>query len=407
MSVVVANGMPRTLRRERAESLRPAARVWLNWSWVSILSALGLSLLGVAAIATTDPELAPKQLVFLGVGLLAGAVVGAQHWRWMRRAAWVLFALNIALLVFILIPGVPESIVRTRNGARRWISLGVTDIQPSELVKLTWILAMAAWLRSAPAVRRFGGVVAAFVITAVPVGLIILQPDLDSAVLFLPTLLVMLAAAGARLRHLAAVVAIGLVLAPASYPFLYPHQKDRIVALIKQVSGDERVNQGIGYQSSRAKTLVGAGGVAGVGAEEAGPLIRFNRLPEAHNDMIFAVIVCRWGFLGGVLLWLLALAYGFGCLMVALRAGSGFGRLVAVGIGCFVFLQLAVNTAMTIGMLPVTGMTLPFVSYGGSSLISLWVATGVLFAVASRRGRGFDGAEAAGSGATARDEREG
>lgn len=407
MSVVVANGLPRSLRRERAEVARPVARVWLNWGWLPLLAALGLSLMGVAAIGTTEPELAPKQLAFLGVGLLAAAVVGAQHWRWMQRAAWVLFVLNALLLVFILVPGVPESIVRTRNGARRWINLGVTDIQPSELIKLTWILAMASWLRVTPFVRRFGGVVMTFVVTAVPVALIVLQPDLDSAVLFVPTLMVMLAAAGARMRHLVAVVVIAVVLAPACYPFLYPHQKDRIVALVKQVSGDERVDQGIGYQSSRAKTLAGAGGLAGVGREEAGTLIRYNKLPEAHNDMIFAVIVCRWGFLGGVALWLMGAVYAFGCFMIALRSGTMFGRLVAVGAGMFVFVQLAVNTAMTIGLLPVTGMTLPFVSYGGSSLISLWITTGVLFAVASRRGRGFEGAEAAGSSSTSRSDAEG
>jgi rod shape determining protein RodA len=106
--------------------------------------------------------------------------------------------------------------------------------------------------------------------------------------------------------------------------------------------------------------------------------------------MIFSVIVCRWGFLGGMLLWLLGAAYAFGAFMVGLRAGTMFGRLVAVGIGSMVFLQLLVNTAMTIGLLPVTGMTLPFVSYGGSSLVALWLTTGVLFSIASRRTRGFD-----------------
>ena len=106
--------------------------------------------------------------------------------------------------------------------------------------------------------------------------------------------------------------------------------------------------------------------------------------------MIFAVIVCRWGLLGGLALWALAAIYAFGAFMVGVRAGTMFGRLVAVGIGAMVFLQLMVNTGMTIGVLPVSGMTLPFVSYGGSSLVCLWITTSVLFAVASRRSRGFD-----------------
>ena len=111
--------------------------------------------------------------------------------------------------------------------------------------------------------------------------------------------------------------------------------------------------------------------------------------------MVFAVVCCRWGMLGGLAVWILGVAYAFGAYMVAQRAGSAFGRIAAIGIGTMVFLQLSVNTAMTIGLLPVTGMQLPFVSYGGSSLVSLWLTTGVLFAIASRRGRGFDREQAA------------
>ncbi|MFM8641781.1 MAG: FtsW/RodA/SpoVE family cell cycle protein, partial [Phycisphaerales bacterium] len=217
-----------------------------------------------------------------------------------------------------------------------------------------------------------------------------LQPDLDSALLFLPCLGVMLVAAGARIKHLAIIAALGLALAPLSYPFLKPHQRDRIQAMVAQVTGDTRVNDGIGFQGSRAITLAASGGVAGLGREEASTLIRFNRLPEEHNDMIFVVIACRWGLLGGLAVWVLGAAYAFGAYMVASRAGTAFGRLAAVGIGSMVFLQLSVNTAMTIGLLPVSGMTLPFVSYGGSSLVCLWMTTAVLFSIASRRPRGFD-----------------
>ena len=390
MTVLVSNSLPRSLRRERAADTRASSRTWAHWAWLPVAAALGLSLLGIAAIGTTEPALAKRQFGFLIVGMLAATFVGAQHWRWMRTWAWVLFAVNLAFLVFILVPFVPDSIVRPRNGARRWINLGSLDFQPSELVKLTWVLAMAAWLRTTATVKRLAGVLATIVVTAVPMALILLQPDLDSAVLFGPTLLVMLLAAGARLRHLAIIACVAVVLAPCSYPLLKKHQRDRIDALIAQAMGDTRVNDGIGFQANRAVTLAGAGGIAGNGKDAAGTLIQYNRLPEEHTDMIFAVITCRWGFLGGMLLWTLGAAYAFGAFMVGLRAGTMFGRLVAVGIGGMVFLQLLVNTGMTIGLLPVTGMTLPFVSYGGSSLVALWVTTAVLFSVASRRSRGFD-----------------
>ncbi|MFM9098095.1 MAG: FtsW/RodA/SpoVE family cell cycle protein [Phycisphaerales bacterium] len=390
MTVLVSNSLPRSLRRERASATRTPARIWANWAWLPVAAALGLSLLGIAAIGTTEAGLARRQLGYLIVGLVMATAVGAQHWKDLRRWAWVLLAINAAALLFVLLPWVPESVVRPRNGARRWINVGSVDMQPSELVKLTWVLAMAAWMQAAPSVRRLSGVAAAIAVTLVPVGLIAMQPDLDSALLFLPCLGVMLVAAGARIKHLAIIAVLGLALAPLSYPFLKPHQRDRIQAMVAQVTGDTRVNDGIGFQGSRAITLAASGGLAGLGREEASTLIRFNRLPEEHNDMIFVVIACRWGLLGGLAVWVLGAAYAFGAYMVASRAGTAFGRLAAVGIGSMVFLQLSVNTAMTIGLLPVSGMTLPFVSSGGSSLVCLWMTTAVLFSIASRRPRGFD-----------------
>lgn len=390
MTVLVSNSLPRSLRRERASATRTPARIWANWAWLPVAAALGLSLLGIAAIGTTEAGLARRQLGYLIVGMVMATAVGAQHWKDLRRWAWVLLAINAAALLFVLLPWVPESVVRPRNGARRWINVGSVDMQPSELVKLTWVLAMAAWMQAAPSVRRLSGVAAAIAVTLVPVGLIAMQPDLDSALLFLPCLGVMLVAAGARIKHLAIIAVLGLALAPLSYPFLKPHQRDRIQAMVAQVTGDTRVNDGIGFQGSRAITLAASGGLAGLGREEASTLIRFNRLPEEHNDMIFVVIACRWGLLGGLAVWVLGAAYAFGAYMVASRAGTAFGRLAAVGIGSMVFLQLSVNTAMTIGLLPVSGMTLPFVSYGGSSLVCLWMTTAVLFSIASRRPRGFD-----------------
>jgi len=390
MSILVSNSLARGLRRERAVDTRTADREWVHWAWLPILAALGLSLIGIVAIGTTEPALAQRQFGYLIVGMLSAAFVGAQHWRWMRRWAWLLFAVNLAFLVLLLLPFVPDAIVRPRNGARRWVNIGSLDFQPSELIKLTWIVAMAAWLRTTANVKQFSGVIATIFVTLVPVAFIILQPDLDSALLFAPVLLVMLLAAGARVKHLVIIACVALVLAPCSYPVLKKHQRDRIDALIAQFVGDTRLNNGIGFQSNRAVTLASAGGLIGAGKEASGTLIHYNRLPEEHTDMIFAVISCRWGLLGGLAVWALAAAYAFGAFMVGLRAGTMFGRLVAVGIGAMVFLQLMLNTGMTIGVLPVSGMTLPFVSYGGSSLVCLWITTSVLFAVASRRSRGFD-----------------
>ncbi|MFM9144365.1 MAG: FtsW/RodA/SpoVE family cell cycle protein, partial [Phycisphaerales bacterium] len=176
MTVLVSNSLPRSLRRERASATRTPARIWANWAWLPVAAALGLSLLGIAAIGTTEAGLARRQLGYQIVGMVMATAVGAQHWKDLRRWAWVLLAINAAALLFVLLPWVPESVVRPRNGARRWINVGSVDMQPSELVKLTWVLAMAAWRQAAPAVRRLSGVAAAIAVTRVPVGLSALQP---------------------------------------------------------------------------------------------------------------------------------------------------------------------------------------------------------------------------------------
>jgi len=296
---------------------------------------------------------------------------------------------NLALLVFILIPFVPESIVRPRNGARRWINVGSLDLQPSELLKLTWIVAMAAWLRTTATVKRFGGVVAAIAVTAIPFLLIAMQPDLDSALLFWPGLMVMLLAAGARIRHLVIVACIATVLAPCSYPLLKKHQKDRIQAMIAHVVGDTRLDDGIGFQGNRSITLAAAGGVAGAGREEAGTLIRFNHLPEEHTDMVFSVVCCRWGLFGGLAVWALSAAYAFGAFMVGARAGTMFGRLVAVGLGTNFFLYVFVNVAMVTGSIPVGGVPLPLISHGGSAMLTTMLGFGVLLSVYMHRDAEF------------------
>jgi cell division protein FtsW (lipid II flippase) len=216
-------------------------------------------------------------------------------------------------------------------------------------------------------------------------GLVLIEPDLGSAMLFLPTLFAMLIAAGAKLKHLILIVVLGLAAAPAMYPLLQPHQKARIHALYYQLRGDPRHVQDIGYQGDKAMTLVGAGQVSGVGRRKAADLVTYNHLPEEHNDMVFAVISCRWGAAGALLTWGLYGVLFLGGMLTAGQCKEPFGRLVAVGIVAILFAQMTINTGMTVGLMPITGMTLPFVSYGGSSLIAVWIMVGLLLSVALRR----------------------
>ena len=371
---------------------RPRLVMMRSVGWLCVLSAALLSLLGAVAIGTVppapgEPNLAIIHLAHLVVGLIAAVAVAVPHYRVAQRVSYPLLAAVVFLLVFVLIPWVPEAIVRPRNGARRWINVLITDFQPSELAKIAWVLALASYLRYRENYRRLPGLLLPLALTFIPMGLILVEPDLGTAMLFLPTLFAMLIAAGAKLRHLAMVMLIGVSLAPAMYPLLEPHQQNRIKAMAAQVVNDDRYRNDIGFQGARAMTLAGAGRWTGVGHQHAAALITYNGLPEDHNDMIFAVVTCRWGMLGAMTVWGIFVLLCAGGLIIAAQCKDPFGRLVPVGLVAMFFSQMAINTGMSIGLVPITGMTLPFVSAGGSSLVTAWIMVGLLLNIAMCRQR--------------------
>ncbi len=372
--------------REKARPLhQPRIALW-NYGWICVGAALALSLIGYFAIeSTTRPDYAVRHAMHLAVGLLAGSLVVAPHFRIAQRLSYVFLLIVIGLLIFLLIPAVPEWIVRPRNGARRWINLYFMDFQPSELAKIAYVVSLATYLRFRSNYRTLRGLLLPLLLTFIPLVLILIEPDLGTAMLFLPTLFAMLIAAGGKIWHLVLIITLGLSLAPLTYPLLEPHQKDRIRAQWAQIQGDPQYESDIGYQGARAMTLVGAGGLTGVGKDLAADLVRYNRLPENHNDMIFAVICCRWGVLGAIGIWGLFVAFAIGGLLVAGECRDPFGRLVCVGLVTIVFVQMVINTGMTIGLLPITGLTLPFVSYGGSSMVAVWMKVGLILNIGLRR----------------------
>lgn len=358
-----------------------------NPAIICLFAGLALSIIGVLAIGTTSPSLATKQSVFLAVGLFAALVVAVPHYEWIRRLSYPFLVFIVLLLIFVLIPFVPDSIVKPVNGSRRWINVGFTVFQPSEIAKIAFVLALANYLRFRKNYRRFTGLMVPFILTFIPMGMILKEPDLGTALLFLPTLFAMLVAAGAKLKHIILIVVLGMSAAPMMYPMLKPHQKDRIVSMIGQITGDERYLDDEGYQADRAMTIVGSGLIKGAGKTLTSDLLKYNKLPEHHNDMIFAVIAARWGLLGGICVLAMYFFFMIGGVLTAAVCREPFGRLIAVGFVAIVFTQMTVNIGMTIGLLPITGMTLPFISYGGSSLVANWLMAGILFNVALRRPR--------------------
>lgn len=380
----------------------PERLVWLNPAWLALAAALGLSIMGIASISTTqevgDFALPGRQIAFALIGLfaaLAAAFIKPRTWcTW----SYSLLALAIALLLLLLIPFVPHFLVRPINGARRWINLGLTDLQPSELAKVAFVMALAAYLRYRKNYRTLTGLLAPFAIMLIPMGLVLVEPDLGTALLFPPALFAMLLAAGAKLRHLliiggcgagtALLIAVISVSAagrnPPTYPLLEKHQVDRITALMNQIRGDTRQENTINYQGLKAVRLVGAGGMNGLGADRARVIVAFNKLPLDYNDMIFAVVVNRFGFVGGALMIGLYFLFAAAMLGSAALCRDPFGRLLCVGFTAFILLQMCINMGETMGVLPITGTTLPFVSYGGSSMIVSFIMTGMVLGVALR-----------------------
>ncbi len=357
---------------------------------VAAIAAIGLAVIGLAAIATAPtPEylgdVAAKQRVFLAVAVVVMFGVAMVDYRKIGPLAYPLAALVLVVLALVMAPHMPQGLVPMRNGARRWINLGVMQFQPSDMAKIVFVLALARYLRYRENYRTLGGLLVPLVITFVPMFLILIEPDLGTAMIFLPVLFAMLLAAGAKIRHLLLIIVIGVVAMPAMYPMLKPHQKDRIVALISQMRDDPRHRQGVGFQAYKAITTAGAGGVRGYGKEQARTILRFNALPEAHNDMIFAVICARWGMVGAVAvlsLYVLLIASG---LLVASMNKDPFARLVVVGVVTIIFAQFFVSVGMTIGLLPITGIALPLISYGGSNLVINFAMIGLILNVAARR----------------------
>jgi cell division protein FtsW (lipid II flippase) len=365
--------------------------------WYALGAALGLTLLGIMAITTADPQLAPTQTRWLVISLIAMLVCLLPHPRVISYLAYPFMGIALAFLIFLVLPGVPRSIVPKVNGAQAWIDLGGMRLQPSEFAKIAFVLTLGRYLRFRDSYRTIMGLLPPFVIMVVPVGLILKEPDLGTALLFAPALFAVLVAVGAKLRHLGALFAIAAVLIainlvlvftlpPTQHPFMKVHQVARIKSMVNLIQGEANTLDDA-YQQNQAMNLVGAGQMRGFGAEQASLIVRFNYLPHDHNDMIYAVVINRWGLLGsGVLLGLYFVLIA-AMIITAARSKDPFARVACVGFAAMLFAQITINIGMNVGLLPITGITLPFVSYGGSSLMSSFMMVGLVFNFASRRSR--------------------
>lgn len=365
------------------ESLR--AHKFFKESWPALALVLLLAMVGIASLysASAGEESASrmpiyvKQFLFLVLGFLAGTLVVVVDYRRWLEYSWLLYAGCVLLLVTVLVIG------RVTSGSQRWIDLGLITVQPSELTKWALLLVITRHFQSNPSAHGYytlRDVLRPSGAALLAAALIMMEPDLGTTVLVTLISVSVLLMGGLRLRSFLKVVGLGLAALPFAWRMLADYQKRRVLTFLDP----QRDPLGAGYHVTQSKIAVGSGGLFGKGYLQ-GTQSQLHFLPEHHTDFAFSVWAEEWGFVGCVILlgaFLLLLLYG---LHVASKATDRVARLMALGVVAFFFWPVAINVAMTLGLVPVVGIALPFISYGGSSLVSSMMALGLLVNVHSRR----------------------
>lgn len=312
---------------------------------------------------------AKRQMLFAGVGIAAMVLImNVNYWTWRTHAKTILIVCFV-LLVLVLIPGVGN----VRNGSRSWIGIGAFSIQPSEFMKLAMIAFLAKYLSERQKVitsfRK--GLLPSLALVFVAFGMIMLQPDLGTGTVMMGTCVVMIFIAGARISHFASLGLLGV----AGFVGLIvsaPYRMKRITSYLDPWSDP----LGSGFQMIQSLYAIGPGGLFGLGLGQSRQ--KFFYLPEPQTDFIFAILSEELGFIGGSFVLLLFALLLWRGIRIALGAPDLYGSFLAVGIIAMVAIQVMINIGVVTGLMPVTGITLPFLSYGGSSLTLMLMAIGVL-----------------------------
>ena len=350
-------------------------KAWqIHWTFVVLIcciAAIGVTMLYSAGNGNFDPW-ASRQLVRFVAGLGALVVVVLIDIRIWLRHAYVLYLLTLALL------GVVEVAGSAGMGARRWIDLGFLTIQPSELMKLTIVLALARYFHgcSVEDVSRLRNLIVPLFIVAAPAALVTRQPDLGTALMLVFVGAGMMFLAGVRIWKFAVVGLAAVASVPVAWQFLRDYQKQRVLTFFDPESDP----LGAGYHIIQSKIALGSGGLFGKGLLQ-GTQSHLSFLPEMQTDFIFTMLAEEFGLTGGLALlalYTLILIYG---IAISARCRSQFGRLVGMGATLTFFLYVFINIAMVMGLIPVVGVPLPLISYGGTAMLTVLIGFGLLMNV--------------------------
>lgn len=354
--------------------------VWRHfdlWLTAAVLLLTGYGILAISSAITGAPafeDFPQRQIAYAVAGFILMLALASIDYRYLTSAHWYIYLILLGALILVAVTG------QINNEARRWINLGFIQIQPSELGRIFLAVTFAQFLvQREQFIGRFSNTLLALAYVGVPVLLIFIQPDLGMSVLFIVIWFTMIWVAGLPMRHFVALSAMGIVGAIAIFPFLREYQKERFTAFLDPAAVPDQA-----FNIEQALISIGSGGWLGKGYLN-GTQSQLGFLRVQHTDFIFSVIVEEMGLIFGALVVLGLISFILiRILRVANLTPDPAGRYICVGIASFLFFQTVVSVGMNVQLLPVTGLTLPFVSYGGSALVTLFMGIGIVQSVLMR-----------------------
>ncbi len=358
-------------------------RLLKNFDYQLLLIMLAISFYGLLVLSSATQGVSSgehffyvkKQATWLTAGIGVLLITISINYLHMYRWSWYLYAGNLAILIAVLFVGKEDV------GAYRWIDLKVFDFQPSELAKIIIILTLARFLvDNEEKLKNFVSLFPFLLHVSLPMLLIFLQPDLGTALVFIAILFGMLYMAGVPWKNLLIIAGAGLALSPLFWMRLLDYQKLRLLVFLNPDLDPLK----FGYQLKQSMIAIGSGGLAGKGLYQ-GSQARLQFLPAQHTDFIFSVLGEECGFLGALLLLLLYFLLIYRIFKIGSLAKDKYGVLVCTGIATMMLFQILVNIGMTLSIMPVTGLPLPFMSYGGNSLFLNMLSIGVVLNIGMRR----------------------
>ena len=350
-----------------------------DFDWVLLVLVLLICTLGVVEIysATLNTKFAGvhiKQVYWILGGVSLMFVVSLVNYQALLERVPLLYVISIASLLAVMILG------KTYLGAKRWVQIGSFHFQPSEWVKLVLILAMAKYFADQRSETTAQDLLKAGALVGIPMLMVLKQPDLGTALTYLPIAIMGLFLGGMKWRHAAVILIIGALLAPVAWHVLKPYQKDRLTSF----ADPEADSQGRGYQVLQSLVAVGSGGIFGKGTAH-GSQTQGQFLPVPHTDFIFAAFAEEHGFIGAMVVLLLYFVVLMRLIQNAQTAPDRAGAFIVMGVVAVLAFHLLVNVGMVVGFMPVTGIPLPLMSYGGSSVLFIFLALGIVMNVRMRR----------------------